>query len=331
MIGLPEIRAARERIRAHVRETPVLRPGPLRQPLGLPGRLVFKLESLQVTGSFKARGAASKVLSLPPGEMRGLATASGGSHGVGVAYAGWMAGVPATIFLPANAPESKAEKTRVWGAEVVRVGEIWDDADRAAQLFARERGLAYVHPFADPAVIAGQGTLALELLEQAPEVTVVLAAIGGGGLISGVATAAKALDPRIRVIGVEPTGAPTLYECVRAGRIVELPRVTTAASTLATRTTEPITFEIVRERVDDIVLVTDDEMRAAARWLWFELGIAAELAGAAAVAALLTGRVTLEEGDVAAPLICGAGTDGIVTAAPEREHAASQPVLVSLT
>jgi len=142
-------------------------------------------------------------------------------------------------------------------------------------------------------------------------VTVVLAAIGGGGLISGVATAAKALNPRIRVVGVEPTGAPTLYESVRAGRIVELPRVTTAASTLATKTTSEITFEIIRERVDDIVLVSDDEMRAAARWLWFELGIAAELAGAAAVAAILTGRVKLGAGDVAAPLICGAGTDGV--------------------
>jgi threonine dehydratase len=310
-IGLPEIRAARERIGAHVRETPVVRPGPLLHPIGSPGRLVFKLESLQVTGSFKARGAASKVLSISQEDLRGLATASGGSHGVGVAYAGWMAGVPATIFLPANAPEAKAEKTRAWGATVIREGEVWDDADRAAQEFARERGLAYVHPFADPAVIAGQGTIALELLAQAPEVTVILAAIGGGGLISGVATAAKALNPRIRLVGIEPTGAPTLYECVRAGRIVELPQVTTAASTLATKTTAEITFEIIRERVDDIVLVSDDEMCAASRWLWFEMGIAAELSGAAAVAALMTGRVKLGKGDVAAPLICGAGTDGV--------------------
>jgi len=311
LIGLPEIRAARERIGAQVRVTPVVRPGPLLHPIGSPGRLVFKLESLQVTGSFKARGAASKVLSIPRGELRGLATASGGSHGVAVAYAGWMAGVPATIFLPANAPESKAAKARAWGAEVVRAGEVWDDADRAAQAFARERGLAYVHPFADAAVIAGQGTLALELLEQAPEVTVVLAAIGGGGLISGVATAVKAVNPKIRVVGIEPTGAPTLYESVRAGRIVELPQLTTAASTLAAKTTAPITFEIIRQQVDDVVLVTDDEMRAAARWLWFELGIAAELSGAAAVAALMTGRVKLGEGDVAAPLICGVGTDGV--------------------
>ncbi len=230
---------------------------------------------------------------------------------MGVAYAGWMAKVPATIFLPTSAPEAKAEKTRAWGATVVREGSVWDEADRAAQDFARERGLAYIHPFADAAVIAGQGTLALEIFEQAPEVNVVLAAIGGGGLIAGVATAAKGLDPKIRVIGVEPTGAPTLYESIRAGRIIELPEVNTAANTLATKTTAAINFEIIRERVDEIVLVSDEEMREAARWLWFELGIAAELSGAAAVAALRTGKVQLAPGDTAAPLICGAGTDGI--------------------
>jgi threonine dehydratase len=294
-----------------VRETPLVRPGPLLRPLGSPGRAVLKLESLQVTGSFKARGAANRVLSLPREGLAGLATASGGNHGAAVAYAGWAAGVPATIFLPANAPEAKAERARAWGASVVRAGAVWDDADRAAQEFARERGLAYIHPFADAAVIAGQGTVALELLEEAPEVGVLVVAIGGGGLIAGVATAAKSIDPRIRVIGVEPTGAPTLHESLRAGRVVELPEVKTAANTLAPRATAAINFEIIRERVDGIVLVSDDEMREAASWLWFELGVAAELSAAAAVAALQTGRVELAAGETAALLICGAGTAGI--------------------
>jgi len=222
-----------------------------------------------------------------------------------------MAGVPATVFLPANAPESKAEKARAWGAEVVRAGEVWDDADRAARDFAAARGLAYIHPFDDPAVIAGQGTLGLEILEQAPAVDVLVVAIGGGGLISGIALAAKAAKPGIRVIGVEPTGAPTLYESVKAGRVIVLPEVTTAANTLAPRTTAEINLAIVRRHVDAIVLVTDDEMRAAARWLWRELGVAAELSAAAAVAAVATGKVEIATGETVCPLVCGAGTDGI--------------------
>jgi threonine dehydratase len=228
-----------------------------------------------------------------------------------VAVAARELGVRATIVMPADAPAAKRAATEGYGAKVVLYDRATGDREAIAKEIVAEQGAILVPPFDDDAIIAGQGTLALELLEQAPEVTVVLAAIGGGGLISGVATAAKAVNPKIRVIGIEPIGAPTLYESVRAGRIVELPQLTTAASTLAAKTTTPITFEIIRQRVDDIVLVTDDEMRAAARWLWFELGIAAELSGAAAVAALMTGRVKLGEGDVAAPLICGVGTDGV--------------------
>lgn len=215
MVDLALIRAARERLGAHVRRTPLLCAVGLRAaPAGL---LTLKLESLQVTGSFKARGATNKVLSLAPGEMRkGLVTASGGNHGLGVAYAGWLAKVPAKIFLPSNVPASKVERLQGWGAEIVREGSVWDEADRAAREVAEREGLTYVHAFADPAVVAGQGTIGLEILEDAPETGVVLVAIGGGGLISGVATAVKALAPGVRMVGVEPVGAPTLYESLRA-------------------------------------------------------------------------------------------------------------------
>lgn len=278
---------------------------------GGPGHLTLKLEFLQVSGSFKARGATNKVLSLPPELVRrGLVTASGGNHGLGVAYAGWCAGVPTTIYLPDSAPESKVTQIESWNAKVVRCGDVWDEANQEALKVAGRDGLTYVHAFADPEVIAGQGTLGLEIAEDAPGLATLVVAIGGGGLISGVSTAAKALIPGVRVIGVEPVGAPTLYESLRAGRVVELERITTAANTLAPRRSSELNLEIVRANVDEIVLVTDEEMIEAARWLWQELGIAAEMSAAAAVAAWLTGRVPDAGGEICA-VICGAGTAGL--------------------
>lgn len=274
-----------------------------------PGPLTLKLELLQVTGSFKARGATNKVLTLG-GVSPGLVTASGGNHGLGVAYAGWLAGVSATIYLPSNVPPAKARKLEAWGARVVWFGDVWDESDAEARAAAERDGLTYVHAFADPAVVAGQGTIGLEILEDAPETELLLVAIGGGGLSAGISTAVKALAPHIRVIGVEPVGAPTLRESVRAGRLVELERITTAANTLAPRRSAELNLAIIRDKVDDIVLVDDDEMREAARWLWFEMGVAAELSGAAAVAAWLAGKVPVE-GVRTCALVCGAGTDGL--------------------
>lgn len=312
MLDLAAIESARRRLAGHVRRTPLIQAEALLQPPSV-SRLTLKLECLQVTGSFKARGAAHKVLTLSEAEVaRGLVTASGGNHGLGVAYAGRRAGAPVTIYLPGNTPPAKAEKIERWGARVVWHGSVWDEADVAAREAAAREGLTYVHSFADPAVLAGQGTIGLEILEDDPHPDLLLVAIGGGGLIGGVSTAVKALRPSTRVIGVEPTGAPTLFESLRAGRVVELERISTAANTLAPRRSAEINFEIIRRQVDEIVLVDDHEMRAAARWLWFELGIAAELSGAAALAALLTGRVRAEGRSVCA-LICGAGTDGLAS------------------
>jgi threonine dehydratase len=309
MIGLHDIEQARRRIAGHVRRTPLIAAAPLSHPLP-GGTLTLKLESLQVTGSFKSRGATNKALTLTSEERRrGLVTASGGNHGLGVAYAGRLIGAPVTIYLPANAPAAKAERLEAWGARVLRAGAVWDEADAEARRAAERDGLTYLHAFADPAVIAGQGTVGLEILEDAPDTDLLLVAIGGGGLIAGVATAVKALRPSIRLVGVEPVGAPTLYESVRAGSVVELASITTAANTLAPRRSAEINLEIVRAMVDEIVLVTDEEMRAAARWLWFEMGIAAELSGAAAVAALLTGRAGVGTPRACA-VVCGAGTDG---------------------
>lgn len=311
MSRLSEIEAAHRRIGPYLRRTPLLDIGHI-PGVELGSHLTLKLENLQVTGSFKARGATNKVLALTPQQSaRGLVTASGGNHGLGLAFAGRLAGAPVTIYLPHNVPPAKGVKLERWGARVVWEGEVWDDANRAALAAAEREGLTYVHPFADPDVIAGQGTVGLEILEDAPETDLALVAIGGGGLIAGVSSALKALRPGLRILGIEPTGAPKIHESLKAGRVVELPGISTAANTLAPRRSDEMNFEIIRETIEGVVLVTDEEMREAARWLWFEAGIAAELSGAAAVAALLNGKVRLDGARSVCAIVCGAGTDGL--------------------
>lgn len=312
MLRLSDVQAAHTRIADHVRRTPLVRANALKKkPNGVEAPLL-KVESLQVTGSFKARGAMNKLFSLEEHELqRGIITASGGNHGLAVAYAGWLAKIPATIYLPHNTPMNKADKLESWGATVLFEGSVWDEANEAALALAEGEGLTYVHPFADPMIIAGQGTIALEILADAPATDLLIVAIGGGGLISGMSLAAKRLNPAIRIIGVEPLGAPTLYESLQAGHLIDLPEITTAANTLAPKRSAGINFDIIRQNVDEIVLVSDEEMKQAARWLWFELGIAAELSGAAAVAALFNHHLQLDRTTQVCALVCGAGTDGI--------------------
>jgi threonine dehydratase len=311
MIELSDVRAAAERIQGRVRHTPLLAAAPMRSRIADGYELALKLECLQVTGSFKARGAISKLTSLSAAEVaRGLITASGGNHGAAVAYAGWVAGTPATVFVPDNVAPLKAQKIEGWGARIEVEGSVWDESNRAALALAEREGLTYVHPFADPAVMAGQGTVALEILAEAPEVDTLLVAIGGGGLIAGIAVAAKALKPEIRIIGVEPEGAPTLHASVEAGRVVELAEITTAVPTMAARRTEAVNLDLVQRHVEDIILVTDDEMRDAARRLWLEHGLAVDLSGAASLALLTSNKFHPRPGEKVCALICGAGTDG---------------------
>ncbi|WP_193186794.1 threonine ammonia-lyase [Nisaea sediminum] len=304
--------AAAARIRGKVRRTPSLEAVALKSDPAPDARLLLKLENLQPTGSFKVRGATNTVMSLTDEEKaRGLITASGGNHGLGVAFGARMSGCPAVIFLPESTPPAKAAKLKEWGAEVIVHGAVWDDANEAALARAEAEGLTYIHPFADPRVVAGQGTIALEMLEDNPEIDTLVVAIGGGGLIAGVATAAKLLKPGIRVIGVEPTGAPTHHAARAAGHLVTLEKIETAAGTLAPRTSAELNFGLISENVDELVLVSDPDMKAAAEWLWAETGIAAELSGAAALAALKTGAAKAEAGGTVGVIVCGAGTDGI--------------------
>ena len=204
------------------------------------------------------------------------------------------------------------EKLKQWGAETRVVGASFTEANAAAMDFVAETGAAYFHPFADPQVVAGQGTLALEILEQMPDVDTVLVAMGGGGLISGVATAMRALAPHVRIIGIEAAGAPVLLKAIEAGSNIARDAITTSVATMACAKTDDRIFEIVRDKVDQIVLVDDDEMRRAAQYLWFEMGLAADLSGAAAIAALREGRIALRPGERVCAIVCGAGPDALL-------------------
>ncbi|HEX8954082.1 MAG TPA: threonine/serine dehydratase [Polyangia bacterium] len=304
-VALDDVRAARERIAPHVRVTPVVR---WRDDVWL------KLEQLQMGGSFKARGACNRVFAADAAQLaHGVVTASGGNHGLGVAYAATRRGVPATIYLPERAPQSTARRLGEMGARVERHGRDWDDAWAVAAAHAERTGALLVHPFEDPEVIAGQGTIGLELLEQLGRFDVVVVAIGGGGLIGGIALVVKALAPSVRVVGVEPTGATAMKDSMAAGRLVALDKVETIAGTLAPRNVGPHTLALARRFVDEVVLVGDDELRSAMKTLWSELRVLVEPAGAAAVAAVAGGHVDARHERVAV-LVCGANLDTALAA-----------------
>lgn len=311
MIDLEDIEAARQRIAPHVRRTPVMEAALARAALPVSGKVTFKLEQLQVTGSFKARGAMNRLLGASEGvPSAGIVTASGGNHGLAVARTASVAGVPAAIYVPDSVSPAKVDKMRAWGADVRIAGAEWSVSNEAALEYARDSGAVYFHPFADPLVVAGQGTLGLELAEQIGDLDTVVVAIGGGGLVSGLSTAIKALRPEVRIVAVEPIGSPTMKASLEAGEVVTLAEVTSKVPTMSCRRTDERLFEIVRRNVDEVVLVSDEDMLAAARWLWFEFGIAADLAGAASSAALLSGHPVFAESRSICALVCGAGTEG---------------------
>lgn len=274
-------------------------------------KVTLKLECLQVTGSFKARGAMNRLLGAGKDEIKaGITTASGGNHGLAVARTAFAAKVPATIFVPSNVSPAKVAKMKAWNAKVEIVGDEWSQSNQAAHAYAAKTGAAYFHPFADPLVVAGQGTLGLEILDDLPDIDAILIAIGGGGLISGLGTALKARRPETRIIGIEPVGSPTLKASLDAGHVVTLSEVTSRVPTMSCRRTDERIYETVRATVDDIVLVSDEEMAEASRFLWFEMGIAADLSGAASIAALRQNLPQLKDTKHVCALVCGAGPEG---------------------
>jgi threonine dehydratase len=292
-----------------VRHTPTVPFAPLRDEL--PYEIWLKLENLQVTGSFKPRGAVNRALSLPQDELkRGLLTASGGNHGLGVAYAGSLISVPVTVYVPEKANQARRDRLKRWGAEVIVEGRDWDDAYAAATLDHERTGRALIHPFNDPFVIGGQGTVGAELIEDATvSFDAVVVAIGGGGLLAGVALAVKSLSPQTRVIGVEPTGAASMLASVSRNALTELSEMRTIADTLAARRVGELTLELTRHYVDEIVLVEDAAMIRAMKFLWNEFNLLVEPSAAASLAVLLENKLPLPEGSRVALVVCGGNID----------------------
>jgi threonine dehydratase len=307
MLALSAIEAARQRIAGRVHRTPLLSASRLGARAGV--TLAVKCESLQKTGSFKVRGALNTVVQLDEtARRRGVITVSAGNHAQALAWAARDVGVRCTVVMPTVASRTKIEASRGYGAEVVLHGASGVEAFARAHELAAERQLVFVHPFDDEEIQAGQGTVGLELLEQAPDTEAVVVPIGGGGLIAGIAAAIKARRPEVRVYGVEPTGAAAMRRSLDAGRPMRLETLDTIADGLAAPMAGERAYEIVARHVDDVVLVGDDEIAAAMRDLLFSAKLLAEPAGAAATAAVLAGRLPLAGRRVVA-IVSGGNVD----------------------
>jgi len=306
-IGLADVLAARERLRGSIYYSPC----PHSQMLSaLTGQQVYlKLENLQMTGSFKERGALNRIAMLTPEQAsRGVIAASAGNHAQGVAYHATKRGIKALIVMPLTTPLVKVTATRDFGAEVLLHGANYDEAFVEAMRLCAERGLTFIHPFDDAAVMAGQGTIGLELLEQVPELEAVVVPIGGGGLIGGIACAIKETRPGIRVVGVQAAKLPSMAVAVEAHRPVTIDPATTIADGIAVRRAGDLTLPVVERYVDEIVMVDEDEIASAILMLLEREKTLAEGAGAAALAALLQHRTSLD-GAHTAVLVCGGNID----------------------
>lgn len=292
-VTLREVFRAQRRIGSIARETPLVSSSTLGEPGGCAVHL--KLETLQPTGTFKVRGAANKILSLSQAERgAGVVTASTGNHGRAVSHVARQVGITAVVCISERVPQNKVQALRRAGAEVVIEGQSQDEAAERAEELRQERGLTMVHPFDDPAVIAGQGTIGLELLQQLPDVDTVIVPLSGGGLISGIALAVKSAAPGIRVVGVSMERAPVMYHSLQARRPIQLPEEETLADSLmgGIGLQNRHTFSLVQRYVDETILVSETEIARAMAFLLHEQGAVVEGAGAVGVAALLSGKVS---------------------------------------
>lgn len=305
---LKDIELARVNLRPVLTPTPCLLSSAFSRELGV--KAWFKYETLQRTGSFKVRGAYNKIHSLTPEEMRrGVIAASAGNHAQGVAFSATQSGVSSTIVMPKTTPLIKIENTRLLGGHVVLAGEIFDEAYEEARRLEAEGGFAFVHPFDDDLVIAGQGTIGLEILEQVPDVEVIVVPVGGGGLISGIAAAVKEMNPRVRVYGVQTEAAPAMAMSLRAGRIVSSPASRSVADGIAVKRPGERTFEYIQRYVDGIEVVREKEIRDALVQLLEQGKTVAEGAAAAAVAAVAGGRIPDVAGRSVVMVLSGANID----------------------
>lgn len=292
-VTLESIEEARIAIKDVIRKTPIIHCPTLFSSLG--NEIYFKLENLQKTGSFKLRGALNKIYNMTEEEKKcGIIASSAGNHAQGVALGAKAANIKAIIVMPSSAPIAKVEATKSYGAEVILHGDVYDDAYNKACEIQKETGATFLHPFNDAHVISGQGTIGLEILEQLPDVDMIVIPIGGGGLISGIATAIKAKNPKIKIIGVQTQNLPSMREAVKAGCPIEVEKSTTIADGIAVRKAGEMTCSIVSNLVDEIITVTEDEIVNAILFLLEKNKVLAEGAGAVSLAAILAGKINVK-------------------------------------
>ncbi|MGH7507346.1 MAG: threonine ammonia-lyase [Longimicrobiales bacterium] len=307
MVHLDDIQRAHAILAGRIHRTPVFSSRALGEVTGT--TLYLKAECLQKTGSFKVRGVFNRIEALSSeARARGLVTISAGNHAQALAYGASAMGVRCTVVMPAHASPTKVEASRSYGADVVLHGDVFAAFERMEEL-QREHGYTLVHPFDDEGIIAGQGTVGLELIADLDDLHAVIVPVGGGGLISGIATAVKTLRPEVKVIGVEPEGAPGLRRALDEGHVVRLERVNTIADGLGAPSTGEIVLEHVRAYVDDVVLVTDDDIKTALAAILARAKLLVEPAGAAGVAALMARKVRLSEGSRVAVIASGGNID----------------------
>ncbi|MGN6031309.1 MAG: threonine ammonia-lyase, partial [Thermomicrobiales bacterium] len=306
-VTLDDVRAARERIMPHLHRTPLLATAALSDMTNT--RLGLKGEAFQRTGSFKARGALNAMLRLSPEEReRGVITLSAGNHGQGIAFAAAKVGVTAHVFMPETAVPTKVAAIRGYGAEC-HFAPSMDQLFPAMDAFRIEHGLTYIPPFAHPDIVAGQGVVGLEILEDLPDVGAIVVPIGGGGLISGIATAVKALKPDVRIVGVEPEGASVVSRSLAAGTCLQDHAPTSIADGLCAPFAAPLTQSIIGHLVDELVLVSDEEIVGALHLILERCKVLVEPSGAAAVAALLAGKAGIAPGTPTVAVLSGGNID----------------------
>ena len=308
-VSISDIQTARELLKGIINPTPIIPDGKLSAEIGT--TTFLKAECLQKGGSFKVRGAYNKIAKLSEGEKaRGVITASAGNHAQGVALAAKLQNARATIVLPEFAPLTKVVATKALGAEVILKGDSFDAAVAYSRELGEEKGFVYVHAFDDPLIVAGQGSVGCEIIEDLPNVSVIVVPIGGGGIASGTAIAAKALKPSVRVIGVQAANVASMNPSLDAGEPVEISARPTIADGIAIKRPGAVTLPLIRQFIDEVVEVTEEEIAAGIYHCVLNAHIVAEGAGAAGVAALLAGKVKLKEEDVACTILCGGNIDG---------------------
>jgi threonine dehydratase len=303
-LTLQDIKGAEKNIEKFIRKTPLEKSHTITDMIGEP--VYFKYENLQKTGSFKLRGAANKVLNLSKeGKSQGVVAASAGNHAQGVAFAATSLGMGAKIVMPKGAPITKISATQGYGAEVILEGNSYDDCYNYAITLAKKENLAYVHAFDDPQVIAGQGTIGLEILQQLPNVKNVIVPIGGGGLMAGVSLAIKESNPGVRIIGVQASGAPAMVQSIKSGVLEGTSDVNTIADGIAVKKPGDLTYSIIKEYIDDVVTVEEEEIARAILLLLERSKTIVEGAAATTIAALIYSKIPNLKGETVAVLSGG--------------------------